>query len=220
VSSNIESQLKTLRLTYPFTKQELTRSYRTRAFVCHPDKGGESKEFIKVQDAYDLLLPMCVLVNEKDVITHTTVEGDLIYNLGKGLEGLINSKDCSECQGNGWFKSIHTTYSSEIICPVCGGTGQIITTRNSILFWLNWRPCRRCKGSGYLGFTEIKHETLHTCIRCEGNGQTPIHNPVLRKDWMHRQKQANKHKIRRYCDYGARLVSDKCWRCERVFAKI
>ncbi len=216
---NISPQLETLKLVYPFTKQELDHTYRTRAFECHPDKGGDAKEFINVKDAYDILLPMCVLANEKDIITHTTIEGDLIFNLGNGLGDLVNSSDCLECQGKGWHKTTHTSYGTGKICPVCDGRGEVRTANKSLIWWLNWRPCRRCKGLGSLGFTEVQHETLHTCHNCKGAGQIEIMNPALKKGRMQRQKQVNKSNKKRYCTCGARITGSKCWRCEETLTK-
>ena len=220
MKSSIETHLETLKLAYPFTKQELDHAYRTCAFECHPDiTGGDTREFIKVKDAYDILTPMCVLSSEKEVITFTTIEGDLIFNLGKGFEDLVNSKDCSECQGKGWYKSVHTTYESGKICPVCDGDGRVRTINNTPLWWRNWRPCRRCIGLGHLGSIEVKHETLHTCPNCKGVGQIEIFNPVLKKGWMQNQQQSTTTRKKKYCTCGAILVGSKCWRCEGTFRR-
>lgn len=213
---NIDPQLKCLNLAYPFTKAELDHAFRVKAFESHPDTGGDATEFIKTKNAYDLLTPMCVLASDKDIITQTTIEGNLIFDLGKGLGELINSNDCPECLGKGWYKSFHTTYGSEKICPVCDGRGEVRTTANSFIWWHNWRPCRKCKGLGYLGFTEIKHATLHTCSHCKGIGQIEILNPVLKKGVMQRQKQVKKPKPKKYCECGAILKNGKCWRCDSL----
>lgn len=135
VSQNMDimPQLSTLRLSYPFTEQELNHAFRTRAFECHPDTGGNASNFIAVKDAYDLLSPLCVLANEKDIITQTTIEGDLIFNLGKGLGDLVNSNDCLDCQGKGWYRSTHTAYGHEKVCPVCDGKGEVRTIANSLI---------------------------------------------------------------------------------------
>lgn len=37
-------------------RRELTRIYRKRAMTCHPDHGGESEAFVKLQEAYQRLL--------------------------------------------------------------------------------------------------------------------------------------------------------------------
>ncbi|MBU2249682.1 MAG: DnaJ domain-containing protein, partial [Gammaproteobacteria bacterium] len=170
---NITHQLQTLCLQHPFTEQELTHAYRVRAFETHPDRNGGKNDqaFKAVQEAYKLLLPMCVLANEKDIVNSRTIEGQNIFDLGKGLGDIINSIDCSECQGKGWYEYTHTGYGDLQMCPVCDGAGQVRTTSNSVLWWKAWRPCRRCRGFGHLGFTEIKHRTLHTCSKCNGTGQ-------------------------------------------------
>ena len=37
----IQILTKILDINYPFTKQELTKAYRQKAFKHHPDKGGD-----------------------------------------------------------------------------------------------------------------------------------------------------------------------------------
>lgn len=55
----IESRVRVLNLRYPFTKDELKHSFRTLAFKCHPDTGGDAKEFIKIKEAYVRYCLLC-----------------------------------------------------------------------------------------------------------------------------------------------------------------
>lgn len=220
---SLNAQLEILRLEYPFTKQELDHSYRTRAFESHPDVGGNAEEFKQVKEAYDLLIPFCVLSNGTNGINYKTIEGDLICDLGRGLGPTTNSDDCPECKGKGWYEHTHTTYGESVTCPVCDGSGKVKTVHNydfwDIRWWRNYRPCRRCKGSGYLGWREILHKTLHTCLNCKGTGQIEILNPVLQKGgvWGEPRKNPTKSKKKSYCpDCGALLRNGKCWRCSKL----
>jgi len=47
--------LDLLRITFPFTKQELKSAYRKRALETHPDSGGTSEAFRQVNTAYEVL---------------------------------------------------------------------------------------------------------------------------------------------------------------------
>ena len=44
-----------LKITFPFTKQELKSAYRRRALETHPDSGGTSEAFREVNTAYEVL---------------------------------------------------------------------------------------------------------------------------------------------------------------------
>jgi len=44
-----------LNLEQHFTRDQLKSAYRKLALLHHPDKGGDTKEFIKIKDAYELL---------------------------------------------------------------------------------------------------------------------------------------------------------------------
>jgi DnaJ domain len=51
-----ESYLKTLKISFPFTKEELKTAYRKRALETHPDTGGTGEDFRAVYTAYQILL--------------------------------------------------------------------------------------------------------------------------------------------------------------------
>ena len=48
--------LEVLKISFPFSKQELKSAYRKRALETHPDAGGTAKDFREVHDAYQVLL--------------------------------------------------------------------------------------------------------------------------------------------------------------------
>ena len=50
------SHLELLRVSFPFTKQELKRAYRLKALETHPDSGGTPEAFREVHTAYQILL--------------------------------------------------------------------------------------------------------------------------------------------------------------------
>lgn len=219
--NSISLQLKVLDLRSPFTKEELVHAYRTKAFETHPDKGGNPDNFKKVQEAYETLFDLCVLSSNGTTESSKTVEGCSLTDLGKGLGATVNSKDCPECKGKGWFESTHITYGNLSFCPVCGGRGQIKTIFNypifSALEWKNWRHCRRCLGLGYLNCKEISHKTIHYCTNCKGTGQVEIHNPVLQKGRFTSNKPSQtktQKKKKNYCECGALIQNGKCWRCK------
>lgn len=51
-----ESFLKTLKISFPFTKEELKNAYRKKALETHPDSGGTAEDFREVHTAYQILL--------------------------------------------------------------------------------------------------------------------------------------------------------------------
>ena len=49
------SYLELLKITFPFTKQELKSAYRKKALETHPDSGGTAEAFRRVNTAYQVL---------------------------------------------------------------------------------------------------------------------------------------------------------------------
>ena len=198
----IEKQAKLLDITYPFTNSELKNAFNQLAFKHHPDKGGDTKQFIAIKDAYDFLKAFAV-----DTTTNTkiTAEGDLLSNLGKGLGDLINQKPCSKCHSKGYEYKTHSDYTYDYVCRICHGTGYISRGYNI---------CPICLGTGGIGRHEHRVEQIHTCHECKGIGYIQILNPVLPKNRVF-VKVLNKHKPtkKRYCDCGAIVTGQTCWRC-------
>jgi len=56
IPEEARSHLSMLRLSYPYTEEELNRAYRRRARETHPDvPGGSEYLFIRVREAYEAL---------------------------------------------------------------------------------------------------------------------------------------------------------------------
>jgi len=215
----IQILTKILDINYPFTKQELTKAYRQKAFKHHPDKGGDVNVFMRIQGAYEDLLPYC---SKEDTGQHDvlrTVEGIPLETLGKGLGSTVNGVTCSTCDGKGWIESTHINWlNSSKPCPVCDGKGAVRTIHNfdifSVYSYKNWRPCKRCFGMGFIDTIYKKTKSYHVCYDCSGKGEKEIFNPVLQKGGVKgiqfkRTKHTNK---KEYCSCGALLKNGKCWR--------
>ena len=55
----ITNDWKILGLIPPKTKQELKKKYRELVLKHHPDKGGDSEQFVKITDSYNTLCLAC-----------------------------------------------------------------------------------------------------------------------------------------------------------------
>ena len=55
----IDNDWKILGLVPPKTKEELKKKYRKLCLKHHPDKGGNSQDFIKITDSYNTLCSVC-----------------------------------------------------------------------------------------------------------------------------------------------------------------
>lgn len=56
-SAEISAAEKSLDLEKPYTKKELSRTYKEKVKLTHPDtEDGSQKQFIEIQEAYELLL--------------------------------------------------------------------------------------------------------------------------------------------------------------------
>jgi DnaJ domain len=210
-----------LNLPMPFTKEELNQAFRKMAFKYHPDMGGDEKHFIAIKKAYDELLAITPENPSKDTSDNTrTYEGQLISNLGKGLGDLINSSDCPECHASGYkiITHINTTYDE--VCPNCAGKGYVWTSKHYSFFSLfsfsGMERCTRCQGRGGFGRHENPHITYHFCYHCNGTGQIEIPNPALPKNRVFATiPNIDKRPNKRYCQCGALLRGNKCWRCDK-----
>jgi DnaJ-class molecular chaperone len=204
----IEKQSELLGITYPFINGELRSAFTKLAFIHHPDKGGDAKQFIIIKEAYDFLKAFAIDIKDNKN-TKTTAEGDLLSNLGKGLGDLVNQKPCSQCNGKGWESKTHYKYTYERECSNCKGTGYVGKYFN-VCFW--------CFGTGGIGRHEKKVEQIHTCYKCKGTGYIQILNPVLPKNRMFTKAQGkSKKRKKKYCDCGAIVKGNKCWRCGKEY---
>lgn len=55
----IENDWKILGLVPPKTKEQIKKKYRKLCLKHHPDKGGNSQDFIKITDSYNTLCSVC-----------------------------------------------------------------------------------------------------------------------------------------------------------------
>ncbi len=54
-SSQLQKPLSLLGLSFPFTKEQLSSTYRRMARLTHPDAGGSHEAFIAINQAYETL---------------------------------------------------------------------------------------------------------------------------------------------------------------------
>lgn len=213
--------LKIMKLSFPFTMQELKSSFRALAFEHHPDKGGSEKEFVKIKKSYDTLLPHAIQGNndrQNEGIIIRTIDGCLLSELGKGLPENVNSDICRNCGGNGYVRRLHTDITFDRKCQRCQGQGFINNKWKRGMSFLNfWGSfeCPVCNGTGGINRRTICKTLYHTCDICKGTGEFEVINPVLRKCIIQRMKQTNKPKTKKYCNCGALLKNGECWRCSR-----
>jgi len=55
------NSMEILQIEPPITERDLKKAYKKMALKTHPDKCGTNEQFIKVNEAYNELLPCCVL---------------------------------------------------------------------------------------------------------------------------------------------------------------
>lgn len=90
---------------------------------------------------------------------------------GTGAAYGTTPETCRHCGGTGQVRRAQGFFQISTPCPVCRGTGQIIT-----------RPCPKCKGEGIT--TEIRELAVRipagvdsgTRLRVRGEGEAGIHN--------------------------------------------
>ena len=163
-----------LGLTNKATEREIKKSYYKLSFVHHPDKGGDSKVFNLLTEAYDILM------NEKlkDEYDNRSKWGS---NYDESLEFLDYQFDNL---ANGWdeqkLKDFKKRESLNIVQYVDGNF-------NGTIEYERWVICKECKGSGKDNKSKIEikdkegnilkiFDSDGGCDYCEGSGKDWIGN--------------------------------------------
>lgn len=154
--NNLEAQkLLGLGLNGGFTAVELKKAFRARSFICHPDAGGSSEEFHKLQEAYRTLEPWAKA--EEGIKEQATVDGTALSELGQGYPLTESARPCEDCDGHGYREMHEPSGHIEAECDVCGGTGLVR------------HPCNRCGGTGQYKNPKTG-KVAGECYNCKGSG--------------------------------------------------
>ncbi len=145
-------------LSLPLSDSGLKKAFRRESLRLHPDKGGNSEQFIKMNDAYKALSSAIGVIPDVSksyvVLDRTkTVEGFPLSELGLGLGPTVNGKNCSDCDHKGYRTRHGSSYQVCAFCTDgwtyvdgwcrdCGGTGKFKQQRS-----LRIVECRKCKGT-------------------------------------------------------------------------
>jgi DnaJ-class molecular chaperone len=192
------SQAAVLGLRFPMTMETLKVAYRASARKSHPDAGGNSEKFRKVQEAYEYLCDLNEFADEdgKVVGPATTRDGRALHDLGRGLGPTKNGRPCDDCRGVGYhtIRDIRAwdRCNCAVDCYRCTGTGRIADKRGGP-FGLFGRDCpacfgsglgvlknhKRCRGTGKIARGESV--SYSACTKCNGCGETEMFNPVFPK---------------------------------------
>lgn len=149
---------KMLDLTENATFEEVKRSYRKKALLLHPDKGGDPELFKNINLAYETL-------KRKNEKTHDTF-GQIFEKFVKHL--IYEKQKCSAI--------IHThKVSLENIC-----TRKIIKLKVNLVklcecTTTNYKICENCLGNGYIytinNFGIFIQKVQEKCKLCESEGK-------------------------------------------------
>lgn len=131
--------LQLLNLNELSTLEDIKSSYKNLAKVSHPDKGGNSDQFLQIKEAYELLSDK----NNIPILQHEIIEPCIvklklfIHDVCKNSQiktKIERKKACSDC-----FNDIKT-------CEICHGSG--LQQINMNMFMKVQVPCMNCQGSG------------------------------------------------------------------------
>ena len=171
------------------SKKEIKKAYKKKAMKCHPDRGGDEKEFKKIQHAYEILSNdekkniydrhglaglENHLNNSGGGMPHDIFDlfGGMGFNMGgrrhhgprKGQSTSAQLSATLEQIYAGYVKKVNVT--KKIGCKKCKGTGTISgRTAN----------CSTCNGRGRVSNIRIMGNmrtiTETTCNQCRGSGE-------------------------------------------------
>lgn len=183
----------------PIIKAEFRSIYRTKVRELHPDLSGAdtTKEFQDFQAVYEKLIN-CDIFKDSSLFV-STVEGISISELGLGLGPLVNTVECSHCNGNGY--NVEYGYKTEY-CEDCNEYGVPFGKK----------ICPQCRGRR--GFTSIKGYHV-ICMTCKDEGSIVDRKRKIKSHWDFFTpfcSSCNGTKRKRISDIEQKLYS-KCSYC-------
>jgi DnaJ-class molecular chaperone len=138
--------LQLLNLNESSTLEDIKSSYKNLAKVSHPDKGGDSDQFLKIKEAYELLSD-----KNKEEITSPIFQHEIIEPCIVKLKLFIHDV-CKNSQ-------IKTKIQRKKVCSDC---------LNDV------KKCEFCNGFGFQQINMNMFMNVHLpCINCQGSGLVP-----------------------------------------------
>lgn len=136
MADDLKSYFELLEIPVGSSQEEIKKAYRKKAKTLHPDKGGDSEVFKKINEAYTKLTeqpknPFNIFIRLPPTVTTLDVHLEhlcLRYIVKFPFER-TRACDCS----------------SYITCTTCGGKGTVILNMGFISIQ---QPCRHCIGKG------------------------------------------------------------------------
>lgn len=169
-------------LELPTTLSMLKSAFRAAARKAHSDVGGSDEAFRQVKSAYDMLLPLALVVDTAEQKVLKTVNDIPLSELGLGRKD--NGSPCPRCESRGYTKSTYDTAAPYLQfelrrCSDCNGSGRFTLRSGRKVV------CKRCYGIGSCHTRQRYTPKLETfyfvCSGCEGTGEIKVFNPVIIK---------------------------------------
>jgi DnaJ-class molecular chaperone len=200
-------------LTPPTTPNVIKTTFRRLSKLEHPDTSRHpqaAERFRRIVEAHEILKDNTEILDgdlctaTKANASATTVTGEVLIELGKGLGPTINGAPCAVCAGKGYAafrgESVQDcpkcrgdifNRSTHFQCERCEGSGQFKRNGNIV------GKCFQCKGFGWIHARSPStvcrfcrntrrqfipaRMYFHLCTKCKGAGEIAMWNPVLPK---------------------------------------
>jgi len=159
---NIQEAQHILGVSPNYTPDDVKKAFKVKAHECHPDKGGDSAQFIRVKEAKELLIQAHIMGHTSDNLFETLFGRkrpfagaarpkvrvpDVAISLKQGYYGgtfkkkIRVQKPCNTCGGLG---------RSGDYCPHCDGHGYTDgSVRNGPHNIFSRSVCGFCAGTGF-----------------------------------------------------------------------
>ena len=187
-----------LELPVNSTIEDIKKSYKKKAILLHPDKGGNNEKFQKLNEAYEILSNPEKRKNY-DERGMGNIQNDIFSNMFRGFPGFPGFNNQQKCQPiqlpfnvtlNELYCGVHKKikYSRKKICMNCNGKGSnkvdicnkcngsgnkiLIIQLGPNMIQQQIMPCDECHSSGFIFSNENK------CIECQGNKLINVDNII------------------------------------------
>lgn len=158
LSGDTQRHLDTMRLTFPFSEDDLKKNYRDLAKKVHPDviKKATNEDFLKLQNAYEYLQAYTLVEESEAVLQRNNPHND---------DDMFALKEkCPHCTGGNILRKRTAYYHHD--CEKCNDDSKRKVQNYKVPVGMVGVPCKKCNAGKFT----LKSGRVVDCVSCKGSG--------------------------------------------------